>query len=530
MNAPAATAPLMTGDDYRESLRRLHPRVFIDGRRVESVADDPMLQPGINAIALTYDYAHRPELAPLMTAVQHTSGKRVNRLVHIDTSAGDLLNKLEAVRLVCQETGCAQRYLTHDALNAIGQVAARIDDARGSGEHTARFVEYLHCVQDQDLALGVAMTDAKGDRSRRPHEQANPDTYVHVVERNARGIVISGTKAIVTGAPYMHELLVMPGRNMGDPDAEFAVCCAVPVDAPGLTIAARPAGRPGEKVEHGEALFSRKYGQSTGVCLFDRVFVPWDRVFYAGEWEHSGHLTYSYATHHRQTCIAARAGFGDLLIGAGALMCEANGFDPGAESHLREQMVELIKITEGFYACGVAASVYGKPDEHSRTFMPDPVFSNVGKLLLATQIYDMHRIAHYVSGGLVVTLPGPDEDHNPETGAKLADVLQASPEVPYDKRIQTARFIEDLTAGYQGGWYSLISLHGGGSPAAMKQEIWRHYPVGSKVELVERLLERGVLHDADRAITKNRQPGRCCDMGCSAPGQLVMVDLPKPRK
>jgi 4-hydroxybutyryl-CoA dehydratase / vinylacetyl-CoA-Delta-isomerase len=529
MNAPAATASLMTGDDYRESLRRLHPRVFIDGRRVESVADDPILQPGINAIALTYDYAHKPEFAPLMTAVQHTSGKRVNRLVHIDTSAGDLLNKLEAVRLVCQETGCAQRYLTHDALNAIGQVAARIDDARGSAEHTARFVEYLHRVQDQDLTLGVAMTDAKGDRSRRPHEQANPDTYVHVVERNARGIVISGTKAIVTGAPYMHELLVMPGRNMGEADAEFAVCCAVPVDAPGLTIAARPAGRPGEKVEHGEALFSRKYGQSTGVCLFDRVFVPWDRVFYAGEWEHSGHLTYSYATHHRQTCIAARAGFGDLLIGAGALMCEANGFDPGAESHLREQMVELIKITEGFYACGVAASVYGKPDEHSRTFMPDPVFSNIGKLLLSTQIYDMHRIAHYVSGGLVVTLPGPDEDHNPETGAKLADVLQASPGVPYDKRIQTARFIEDLTAGYQGGWYSLISLHGGGSPAAMKQEIWRHYPVGSKVELVERLLERGVLHDADRAITKNRQPGKCCDMGCSAPGQPVMVDLPKPR-
>ncbi|MBC5782093.1 4-hydroxyphenylacetate 3-hydroxylase [Ramlibacter sp. USB13] len=529
LNAPAATASLMTGDDYRESLRRLKPRVFVDGRRVESVADEPALRPGINAIALTYDYAHRPELAPLMTAVQHTSGRRVNRLAHIDTSAGDLLNKLEAVRLVCQETGCAQRYLTHDALNAIGQVAARLDDAKGSREHTARFLEYLHRVQDQDLTLGVAMTDAKGDRSRRPHEQANPDTYVHIVERNARGIVISGTKAIVTGAPYMHELLVMPCRNMGEADADFAVCCAVPIDAPGLTIAARPAGRPGEKVEHGEALFSRRYGQSTGVCMFDRVFVPWEHVFYAGEWEHSGHLTYSYATHHRHTCIAARAGFGDLLIGAGALMCEANGFDPGQESHLREQMVELIKITEGFYACGVAASVYAKVDEHSGTFMPDPLFSNVGKLLLATQIYDMHRIAHYVSGGLVVTLPGPDEDHNPETGAKLADVLRASPDVPYDKRIEVARFLEDLSAGYQGGWYSLISLHGGGSPAAMKQEIWRHYPVGSKVELVERLLERGVLHDPQRAITRNRQPGKCCDMGCSAPGQAVMVDLPAKR-
>ena len=539
MNAPAPSAQLMSGDDFRESLRRYKPRVFLDGRMVDSVADERGFGPGINAIALTYDYALKPQYAPLMTAVQHTSGKRVNRLSHINTSSGDLLNKLEAVRLVCQETGCAQRYLTHDALNAIGQVSSRIDDALGTTENTARFLNYLHRVQDQDLTLGIAMTDAKGDRSKRPHEQSNVDSYLHVVERNAlsngkRGIVISGTKAIVTGAPYVHELLVMPCRNMGKEDADFAVCCAVPLDAPGITIIARPAGRPGEKVEHGAPLFSRKYGQSTGVVMFDKVFVPWDNVFYAGQdetWEHSGHLTYSYATHHRHTCIGARAGFGDLLIGAGALMCEANGFDPAKETHLREQMVELITITESFFACGVAASVYGKPDPHSHTFMPDPVFSNIGKLLLATKIYDMHRIAHYVSGGLIVTLPGPDEDHNPETGAKLSEVLRANPDVPYEQRIETARFIEDLTAGYQGGWYSVISLHGGGSPAAMKQEIYRNYPIGSKVELVERLLERGVAgegvtHDPNRAITQNRQPGKCCDTGCTTPGQPVMIDLP----
>jgi len=533
MNMPIHAAPqaaeahlLMSAADYRESLRRLRPVVYVDGRRVESVADEPALQPGIQALGVTYDFARRPECAPLMLARQGPEGRVVNRMLHVDESAGDLLNKLEAVRLLCQETGCAQRYLAHDALNAIGQVSARIDDARGNGEHRARFAAYLEHVQRGDLSLGIAMTDAKGDRSRRPHEQANPDTYVHVVERNGRGIVISGTKAIVTGASYMHEFLVMPCRQMGREDADFAVCCAVPVDAPGITIVARPAGRPGEKPEHGAPLFSRRYGQSTGVVVFDRVFVPWERVFYAGEWEHSGTLTYSYATHHRHSCIGARAGFGDLLIGAGALMCEANGFDPGEKANLRDPMVELIKITEGFYACGVAASVYATCDEHSGSFMPEPVFANIGKLLLATQIYDMHRLAHEVSGGLIVALPGPQEDHNPATAATLAEVLRANPAVPYDKRIEAARFVEDLTASYQGGWYSVISLHGGGSPAAMKQEIWRHYPVGSKVELVERLLERGVLHDDSRPVTRNRQPGRCCDQGCSAPGQAVMVPLP----
>lgn len=528
--AGTSTTGLMDGKAYRESLRQLSPTVYVDGRRIDSVADAPSLRPGINALAVSYDFAHDPALAPLMLATQTASGKTVNRMLHINESAGDLLNKLEAIRVLCQETGCAQRYLAHDALNGILQAVSKLDDAKGSTEHRTRFAAYLQRVQDEDLTLGIAMTDAKGDRSKRPAQQQNPDVYVHIVERNAKGVLISGTKAIVTAAPYVHEFLVMPSRNMREEDADFALCCAVPVDAPGVTIVARPAGRPGEKPEHGAALFSRRYGQSTGVVIFDRVFVPWESVFLAGDWEFSGDFTYNYATHHRHSCIGARAGFGDLLIGAGALMCEANGLDPDRKESLREPMVELIKITEGFYACGVAASVYAVQDPYSKTFMPEPVYANIGKLLLSTQIYDMHRLAHEVSGGLIVALPGPEEDHNPATAATLAEMLRANPNVPYDKRIEVARFMEDLTASYQGGWYSLISLHGGGSPTALKQEIWRHYPLGNRVDLVERLLERGVLADEERPLTRNRQPGRCCDAGCSQPGQAFMVPLPEGKK
>ena len=499
---------LMSAADYRDSLRRYSPRVFVDGRRVESVADEPGLAPGVNAVGITYDFALRPEHATLMTARQGTSGKTVNRMLHINETTTDLLYKLEAVRLVCRESGCAQRYLSHDALNGIFQATRRTDDAHGTDYHQ-RFLAYLHRVQDEDLTLGVAMTDAKGDRSKRPGAQANPDVYVHISERRKDGIVIRGTKAIVTGAPYMHEFLVMPCRTMTAEDAAFAVCCAVPADAPGVTIVARPAGRPGEAA----AKFSGKYGQSTGVVIFDDVFVPWDSVFLAGEHEEGGFLTTSYATHHRHSCIGARAGFGDLLIGAGVLMIEANGLDPERHGHIRDAMVELIKIVEGFFACGVAASVYGMKDP-AGSIMPDAVFSNVGKLLLATQIYDMHRLAHYVSGGLVVALPGPDEDHNPETAASLSAVLAGRPDIPAAQRLEVSRLLEDLTASNQGGWYSMISLHGGGSPEAMKREIWRNYPVMEKVELVERLLDRGV---ADEGKRVSRQPGRCCATGCEVP-------------
>ena len=60
---------MMSAADYRESLRAYRPTVYVDGRRVESVADEPALAPGVNAIALTYDFALRAEYAPIMTAV-----------------------------------------------------------------------------------------------------------------------------------------------------------------------------------------------------------------------------------------------------------------------------------------------------------------------------------------------------------------------------------------------------------------------------------------------------------------------------
>jgi 4-hydroxybutyryl-CoA dehydratase/vinylacetyl-CoA-Delta-isomerase len=496
---------LISGRDYRESLRRFRPKVYVNGSEVPSVVDEPQLAPGVNAMALTYDYALRDELMPLMRAGS------VNRMLAVPRSSRDLLNKLEAVRLVCQETGCAQRYLAGDAFAGILSATQQTDADLGT-DYSARFDAYVARAWAEDLAIGIAMTDGKGDRSERPHAQANPDAYVRIASRRKDGVVLRGVKAIVTGAPYMHELLVMPCRNMTEADRDYAVCCAVPIDAPGMTIVSRPAGRPGEAA----AKFSGRYGQSTAVVVFEDVFVPWERVFLAGEWQHSAPYTYNYATHHRHTCIAARAGFGDLLIGAGALMTEANGIDLDRAGNLRDCMVELIKIVEGFYACGVAASTYCSIDS-SGVAMPDAVFANIGKLLLATQIYDMHRLAHHVSGGLVVALPGPDEDHNPITGAKLSELLVARSDIPYDKRMEAARFIEDLTASNQGGWYSVISLHGGGSPEAMKMEIWRHYPLGNKVDLVERLLDRGVLADETRQITRNRQPGRCCAEGCMVP-------------
>ena len=45
-----AGGKIMSAEEYKEGLRQYQPTLFIDGDRVESVADDPRLAPGIRAV------------------------------------------------------------------------------------------------------------------------------------------------------------------------------------------------------------------------------------------------------------------------------------------------------------------------------------------------------------------------------------------------------------------------------------------------------------------------------------------------
>ena len=54
------------------------------------------------------------------------------------------------------------------------------------------------------------MTDPKGDRSKGPRAQADPDLFVHVSERRPDGIVLRGAKAHQTGCINSHWLIIMP--------------------------------------------------------------------------------------------------------------------------------------------------------------------------------------------------------------------------------------------------------------------------------------------------------------------------------
>ena len=173
--------PMMTSQQYEESLRRLNLIVYMFGKRVENVVDDPIIRPSMQAVAKTYDLAHRPEHEDIMTATSHITGKTINRFTHIHQSLDDLVRKSKMGRLLGRETGCCfQRCVGMDALNALSIVTYNMDTELGT-EYNPRFLKYLEYVQENDFTCDGAMTDPKGDRSLSPHQQPDPDHYLHVV-------------------------------------------------------------------------------------------------------------------------------------------------------------------------------------------------------------------------------------------------------------------------------------------------------------------------------------------------------------
>ena len=120
--------PMMNKEQYFASLRKLKPVVYCNGRRIESVVDDPMTKPHVNAASMTYEMAFMPEFEDLMTATSSLTGKKINRFTHLHQSTDDLFKKVRMLRLIGQRTWtCFQRCVGFDAMNATFIVTHKVD-------------------------------------------------------------------------------------------------------------------------------------------------------------------------------------------------------------------------------------------------------------------------------------------------------------------------------------------------------------------------------------------------------------------
>jgi len=477
---------LKTPEEYYQSIQR-DLNLYMFGEKVKEFWKHPIILPSINAVKKIYELAQKEEYKDIMTTKSHLTGEIINRFTHIHQSTDDLIKKVQMQRLLGQHTACCfQRCVGFDGANAIYSVTYEMDKKYGTNYHE-RFKNYWIEVQRQDLMVDGAMTDPKGDRSKRPSEQPDPDVFVHVVDQNDEGVVVRGAKIHQTGFVNSHRAIIMPTLTMREGEEEYAISFGIDTDAKGITIIYGRQTSDTRKLEEGKLdIGNFKYGGQEAFVIFDDVFIPNKNIFMNGEVNFSGELVNRFAGFHRQSYGGCKVGVGDVIIGAAALIAQYNGVDKA--SHIKDKLTEMVHLNETLYSSGIACSALGSQREAGNYEM-DMLLANVCKQNVTRFPYEIGRLAEDIAGGLICTLPSEADFKSEEVGPLLKKYMTTCAEVTPEDRYKLLRFIACMSMGVASLSYKTESMHGAGSPQAQRIMIQRQANLEEKIKLIKEILD-----------------------------------------
>ena len=467
---------IKTFDDYLNRLKKMRRNLYLGGEKVDRT--DERLSGQLRIIRETYDRANDPEWEGLCTATSHLTGEKINRYTHIHQSIDDLLRKQLMTRLLSHRTGgCIMRCMGIDAMNALSVVTYEMDQALGT-DTNQNFLKYLKYWQDNDITANCAQTDTKGDRLKRPHEQADPDLYLRIVESRPDGIVVRGAKIDNTVAPVGDEIVAVPTRFMSEKDNDYAVAFALPADWEGVKMLVRPAGQ--HKRKYLSAPIA-EIGDAESFTIFDDVFVPRERVFMDGKGDprqtaYAGFLALLFAHYHRHSYTGCKPAISEVLASAAALVAEYNGIE--REAHVRDKISHMIGTAELIFAAG-QMSAYRAEKSPSGTYVPDEILTNAGRRLAGEEIYNEYKIVADLAGGLCATLPFEEEFFSEETEKLANKYLKRNPKISSENQHRCFRGIENLIVSEFGSVMQVGGLHGGGSPQMETITMMARYDVES---------------------------------------------------
>ncbi len=474
--------PLRTADEYLESLRDGRT-VYYRGARVSDVTTHPVIGLAAKHAAIDYTLAHDPAHRDL--CVVDDGAGEYSRYYQVPRSADHLMKRRELIELATTEGATLVvliKEIGTDALAGLLRVSPAIDRQHGT-EYAKRVQAYYERCRDSDLAVAVAQTDVKGDRSLGPSSQDDPDLYVHIVERRSDGIVVRGAKAHTSVSTNANELIVLPTRAMRETDKDYALSFALPIDTPGLVLLASAFDSHGPQTSDTELPISARHKMMETTTVFDDVFVPWDRVFLAGEHEFAGPLALGFVEHHRFTAISYKLPLVDAMVGSALVMADMNGI--AKAGHVREKLVQLICYAETLRGLTHYAAMMGCPREEG-IVAPNTMYVNMAKYHFAHGYHDAVRNVQDIAGGALVTGPGAEDLESEET-AKYYNKYYAGHGVSGGDRLKALAFVKNLVASEFGAYQEVLAVHAEGSLEAEKQMVARSYDGRRAIALVRRL-------------------------------------------
>jgi 4-hydroxybutyryl-CoA dehydratase / vinylacetyl-CoA-Delta-isomerase len=462
---------LRTAEDYKKGLVDGR-NVFIMGKKVADVTEDPYIKVGVETAAFDFLMAHDPATREKAIMDDPVTGEPISAYFELPDYPEAVIKRHELVKDACYYADGALPFVKDvgtDIINGL-TVVARMSENK---DYLDRITEYRSYCARKDLALAGAVTDVKGDRSKSPGKQSSPDYYLRVVHETADYIVVSGAKAHITAGPYADEVLVIPTRNLIEDEADYAVSFAVPLNAEGITQVCRPNFRYEDHYHFPTP--NPKRGHVESLLIFDNVKVPMERVFMLREWQFAQYLAYAFTAFHRYTAVTYKIPILEYMTGLGMLAAEANGVEK--TSNIREKFVEMINYTETTKALAKAAYMDPEDFAGSGLFVANRLTANMAKLYFASHFHEFVRTIQDIAGGLIVTQPTYQDWQNPELHPYLERYLGGAGEYTAEKRMKLMSMLHHVVASDFAGWHEVCTIHAEGSFAAQKMMLLAEAPM-----------------------------------------------------
>ncbi len=471
---------LRTYADYIDSLRKMKPNIYKFDELINDVTTHPATRNTIEGHGQTYRLLEDPAEREILTTTSHLTGEPISRYLSVIRAPEDMYANSLLKRHMFQKTGTCTggRCVGWTALNSMFVTTFEIDQKYGTDYHT-RLLNWLRNAQAHDITISGALTDPKGDRTKSPVGQEDPDMCLRIVEKRPNGIVVRGAKVMICGVAASNEIFILPGSGYRENEKDYAVSFVIPRDIENLTIIETRRPSDTREMEEGFDIPVKDGGITQAYLLFEDVFIPKERVFMAGEYDFSLNTIKYFISTYRAAIGGCVAGQGDVKIGAAVLTARSNGLSAKV---FNDKITKMHINNETTYGVGIAAAALGKKHP-SGAWICDMLLSNVNKVHVATLPYETSLLAQEIAGGIAETgcIPSFKDFVSPKYGHLLKKYLKARHSA--ESRVRAARLVEWATigAGVPG------CMHGGGSPDGAKLMIRASENLEEKVQIAKRL-------------------------------------------
>lgn len=479
---------IRTGAQYIEEVKSRNPEVWLAGRKVTNVYEEPVFQEPIHQIAKLYDLQHDPKLQEKITHICPETGERVSNAFLVPKSYQDLEARRQTFEVFAKATyGLMGR--TPDFLNVVVTSMASNSDFLDQynpdwGKNIRRYYQYI---RDNDLFLTHAIINPQNDRSKASHEQQDMYTHLGAVKETAEGLVVRGAKMLATLSPITDEVIVysFPGFKPGD--ERYALAFALPIDAPGLRIICREAMQDGKRSVYDHPLASR-FEEMDAVLVFNDVLVPWDRVFLYNNVE-AANLLYPKTGIAQQP--AHQSGVRGLikLQFATEVACKiADSIGVDVYLNVQNDLGELVQAVETIRALLKVAEY-----EHEVTATGEamPAYAPLETIrgLLPTMYPRAIEVMQIIGAGGLLMSPTDADFENPELRADLDRYYLGKDGVSSEDRVHLFKLAWDLCGEAFGQRLLQYERYYTGDPIRKRAIFYNSFKRKDSFELVEDALK-----------------------------------------